>query len=72
MLDHTRSGHFFNIQDMQSKIAYIQNTHNTISDETTKAELAVQLTNLRATFEDEMEKKSRYEAAVKKTAVFER
>ncbi|QOL19900.1 hypothetical protein [Candidatus Bodocaedibacter vickermanii] len=54
------------IRDMQSKIAYIQNTHDTISDETTKAELAVQLTNLMTTFEDEMEKKSRYESAVKK------
>ncbi len=47
------------IRDMQSKIAYIQNTHDTINDETKKAELARELTYLGAAFEDELEKKSK-------------
>lgn len=52
------------IRDVQSQIAYIQDTHDAISDETTKAELAQSLIDLRAAFDSEMVKKSQYEAAV--------
>jgi hypothetical protein len=45
------------IRDVQSQIAYIQDTHDAISDETTKADLASRLVELRAAFDSEMEKR---------------
>ncbi|MBH1989865.1 MAG: hypothetical protein I8H80_01660 [Alphaproteobacteria bacterium] len=52
------------IKAVQSQIEYIQDTHDSINDETTKADLASRLVELRAAFDSEMEKKSQYEAAV--------